>query len=91
MDLLIKGLKMPNSCEACACELGSYIPMCPDDPTLDKYLDDERLGRHPSCPLIEIVRCKDCLYFYDETNMCGLFGSWTNADGFCHKAEKKEK
>lgn len=46
--------------------------------------------RPEGCPLVKIVRCKDCLYFYDETNMCELFGSWTDADGFCHKAEKKE-
>lgn len=54
MDLLIKGMEMPSSCQECVYVLGYNVPMCPDDAILENYLDDERLGRHPSCPLVEV-------------------------------------
>ena len=54
MDLLIKNMEMPSSCQECIYVLGYNVPMCPDDATLENYLEDERLGRHPSCPLVAL-------------------------------------
>ena len=56
-DILIKGMEMPRSCQECFWDLGyDSIPNCPDIETsnLNVYLGDDRKGRHPDCPLVEI-------------------------------------
>lgn len=35
---------------------------------------------------VPVLHCKDCENFNKETDICTLWGSWTNEDGFCHKA-----
>lgn len=39
----------------------------------------------------ELIRCKDCKWYYGD--YCGGFGdgSFTPEDGFCHNAEGKEE
>ena len=39
----------------------------------------------------ELIRCKDCKWYYGD--YCGGFGdgSFTPEDGFCHNAERKEE
>ena len=56
-DVLINGMKMPKSCQECFWVLGyDSIPNCPDIETsnLNDYLEDDRKGRHPNCPLVEV-------------------------------------
>jgi len=39
----------------------------------------------------ELLRCKDCKWYYGD--YCGGFGdgAFTPEDGFCHNAERKDK
>lgn len=45
--------------------------------------------------LVEVVRCKDCRFFEDEDEYgncyCSEWGNVTNANGYCHDSERKEK
>lgn len=45
--------------------------------------------------LVEVVRCKECRFFEDEDEYgncyCSEWGNVTNANGYCHDAERKEK
>lgn len=52
-DILIKGMETPKSCQECIYVLGYNVPLCPTD-AIEGYLEDERKGRHPSCPLVEV-------------------------------------
>ena len=39
----------------------------------------------------ELIMCKHCDYFLPECNICTAWGSGTEPEGWCYKAEKKEK
>ena len=81
MDILIKGMEMPKNCHDCKngwCNLWEQ----------NKNMTT---GRHPHCPLIPVTHCKDCDNFNKETDICTLWGSWTNEDGFCHKTVVLER
>ena len=73
MDLLIKNMEMPKSCQECRYVLGYNVPMCPDDASLENYLEDERLGRHPCCPLVALPPHGRLIY---ATEMLEDFKSW---------------
>ena len=57
------------------------------------YLIDE-MKKVPTVDAVEVVRCKDCRFFEDEDEYgncyCGEWGNITNANGYCHDAERKE-
>ena len=63
---------------------------------LDFYIEDEQVGddKENTCPLIEIVRCKDCKYRDAEDGFCEGRG-WPMQlvpdDGFCDKGERSEE
>ena len=95
-DILITDMEMPKSCYS---EVYSENGFCPF------HCFDYHGGSHctmsackclktrrpKDCPLIPIVHCKDCENFNKETDICTLWGSWTNEDGFCHKAVVLER
>lgn len=64
-----------------------------------KYTDDKnievQLEDVTDHDFVEVVRCKDCRYFYnDPTEMCcinhrGVFK--TDENGYCHHAERKKQ
>lgn len=38
----------------------------------------------------EIVCCRNCSKYDEETKMCALWGSWSEDDGYCFRFEKQE-
>jgi len=90
MDILIKNMEMPSCCEECWMTYEGDSENCPVvNESVVKYMVEET--RHPHCPLIPVVHCKECENFNKETDICTLWGSWTNEDGFCHKAVVLER
>lgn len=59
----------------------------PKNCVLEEHLSDGSIVKHE---VVEIVHCRDCDSFIEETNTCTSFGSWTQADGYCHKAERRK-
>ena len=45
-------------------------------------------GRHPDCPLVEIVLCKDCKHRIGCK--CTLLNLLVDDSGFCADAERRE-
>ena len=52
--------------------------------------------------MVEVVRCRDCIYYRTNvyisanrhditTDWCGINGTTTQADGYCHKGERNAK
>ena len=41
--------------------------------------------------VVQVIRCKDCKWYYGD--YCGGFGdgAFTSEDGFCHNAERREE
>lgn len=64
---------------------------CPDG-GCDMY---RRLKRLPAADAVDVVRCKDCRYFYNNPDeMCCINHRGvvkTDENGYCHHAERKEK
>ena len=48
----------------------------------------------PTVDAVEVVRCKDCRFFEDEDYYgncyCEEWSNITNANGYCHDAERRE-
>ena len=54
------------------------------------------LKSRPAADVVEVVRCKDCIYFdkdYDEdtADWCHAWSETTREDGYCHNAERGEQ
>ena len=53
----------------------------------------ERINNAPTVDAVEVVRCKDCRFFEDEDYYgncyCEEWGNITNANGYCHDAERR--
>lgn len=57
-----------------------------------QYADD-RLDEIPAADVVEVVRCRDCRYFYNGFMKCctNHFGVvLTDENGFCHHAKRRE-
>jgi hypothetical protein len=95
--IAVKGMEMPKSCALCE----RFEGAC-------KYTDfgDYQTKRNPSCPLVEIVTCKDCRYWHDDgitticlqsshpSALCYTFdksiGHGFPKDHFCADGERRE-
>ena len=81
---------MPKDCFTCFC-YETEFNVCS---LTGKRLDDIRI-RQDDCPLIEIVRCKDCKHYDTESRTfpccTDIFGAvrYMEADGFCSKGERR--
>lgn len=57
--------------------------------TFDTIIDVQ-----PTVDAVEVVRCKDCQYYYEQPRgfspICELTRSRTEKEGFCAWAERKE-
>ena len=101
--IAIPNMDMPKSCVECHwyyecydehCTLGKFL--------LRKYTTDAseepytlNIQRHPNCPLIEIVRCKDCKWWNEDHKIGGeglcennIFG-WSRPTDFCSYGERR--
>lgn len=93
MSILIKDYEMPKSCSKCF-----MFNWC----WLDKWMEEHDAkyyyeNRRKDCPLVEIVRCKDCKWYISGSNECE---EWTECgrlcialpsdDWFCRSGERRE-
>lgn len=105
MTVLIKDMPLPFFCVTC--------PMFEADRegeggfcnVLEKYMNwsEVPIGRRKDCPMVEMIKCRDCVYAVisaemehtdgDVTNyyMCEYWHRPTDEWGCCHKAEKGER
>ena len=65
----------------------------PDD-WVEQIVD--RLRNDPDAEWVEIIRCKDCIYFTPEKsgehwNICRFYDAPKTADGYCNDAERKDE
>lgn len=70
--IAIKGMEMPKDC--IGCRIGDSVLNCPCKGST--LLFDYQDRRHPDCPLVEIVTCKDCKHWQkikDYHGRCKLF------------------
>ena len=101
MNVLIKGVKMPRCCEVCPCNDDNWRCGALGGTFEDLELYD--LEHKPSCcPLVEVVRCKECKFWNkDENVLRGICDEWsdfedgisryTGSDDYCSYGERKEK
>lgn len=75
-----------------------------DELKLDlKWLEDDTpvyhdvmstIDERPTVDAVEVVRCRDCRFFEDEDYYgncyCEEWGNITNANGYCHDAERRK-
>lgn len=90
MSVLIKGMKMPKTCTMCW-----FSPICPvwvKEVSRHKGYDN----RLPNCPLVEVVRCKDCRW---GREVCGNIECFVDSnvppeyhgyEWFCPNGERRE-
>lgn len=46
------------------------------------------IAKFPTVDAVEVVRCKDCKHWHEETGWCAEHSSFIDADGaFCHPWE----
>ena len=88
-------IDMPINCATCpftrAINTYSFDSMC----VLTKKKANEIRHREEWCPLREVVRCKDCKYWHNNTEFCDLWSvpnvaQHTYANGYCFRAERRE-
>ena len=87
MSVIIKGMQMPTSCTMCWLNTlcGVWNIETVKHKGFNKRLD--------ACPLTELIRCKDCKWYYRGGATC-MFWDGANGmcgDDFCGKAERKEE
>ena len=79
---------MPKNCVEChnlglQCALGCQLI----------YSGCANCGKHPDCPLVEIITCKECKYARqseDNDRYCYLSGKYHDPDYFCASGKRKE-
>lgn len=61
------------------------------DDAYDKGWDDCQLyiGTLPPIDAVQVVRCKDCKYYKENTLVCGRYG--LEDDDYCSWAERKDE
>ena len=96
--LLIKNMEMPKSCRKCPSKA-----TFPNTGLKNGVCNDLHLPfrRHPYCPLIEVVTCKDCINWNKdlspqtptakEHHFCSIMGCCTPDNFYCAANKKKEK
>lgn len=71
MSVLIRGMKMPESCIRCRLRGGSYGTFCK---ALNEYIDDtsgvSRDKRMDNCPLVEIPDMQTTVNQYGSNCVC---------------------
>ena len=86
--ILIKGMEMPFICLACDFHkcAGGVGDFC----SLTKKRQFRFKNRPEDCPLVSVVRCKDCRFWESEHSYCPDMMRRTEASGFCAWGERKD-
>lgn len=82
--IAIPNMEKPQSCGECLSECINIVVDCVPN-------DEEEAKKN--CPLIEIVQCKDCKHWNEETHGCNRNPSveaWWESD-FCSYGELRER
>ena len=64
--------------------------------TADEIVEYQRIEKLPVADVVEVVRCRDCIYFIAHTKDCGLY-AWGGSNGleypepddFCSRGERR--
>ena len=92
--IAIKGMEMPERCAKCK--------FCINERTNDygsfgecsllkrKKVNCLAWSRDDSCPLVEIVTCKDCKKMDTRYSYCGVIGNITDKDFYCASAKRRD-
>lgn len=89
--IAIKGMDIPKGC--IGCKIGDSVLNCPCKGST--LIFDYQDKRHPDCPLVEIVTCKDCKHRDPEDKFCdcGHMIKWSSPredNWYCADAERIE-
>jgi hypothetical protein len=90
--IAIKGMEMPTSCKECMLNNvdSPWFGLCR---TTGNNVIEYKDSRHPDCPLVEIITCKECKYARqseDNDRYCYLSGKYHDIDYFCADAERRK-
>ena len=99
MSVIVKDMKMPESCaECCFLSYDDYATGHEYECTaLSEFMDEDELpeGRRDDCPLVELIRCKDCAHYDISENgvngICRKLIAPFDSYEWCSRAEPKEK
>jgi hypothetical protein len=77
--IAIKGMEMPTSCKECMLNNvdSPWFGLCR---TTGNNVIEYKDSRHPDCPLVEIVTCKDCKHWKDSD---GVYRRGIGAENKC--------
>lgn len=96
MSILIDGMDMPKYCIYCPLFDGENEAECKANAKANPK-EGYCFERRSDCPLVEIVKCKDCKYHFTHkcngivTEICDIGNSCGDADhDFCSYGERKE-
>ena len=83
----IKGMEMPTSCKECMLNNvdSPWFGLCR---TTGNNVIEYKDSRHPDCPLVEIITCKDCKH--DDEGTCYIDGFAVCDDFYCASARREE-
>jgi hypothetical protein len=86
----IKNMEIPKNCSKCP-----FSATFPNTGLKNGVCNDLHLPfkRHPYCPLVEIVTCKNCKYWHDDgivTTCDRNIGNGFPQDHYCADAERRE-
>ena len=95
MGVYIPNMEMPKTCFSCSFNDGLFCSLIDDDS--DALLSDKPVGeistrRLDACPLIDIVRCGECIYRHEHEwyNTCDKhIGHGFVDDYFCKDGERR--
>lgn len=102
MSVIVKGMKVPEYCSQCKFfrnrNGNCWCKALESGMRFEEILN----GRREDCPLVELIRCKDCKYMYTECGMrlCEKLDSLfynsedqesIDADFYCKWAERRKR
>lgn len=95
MTKLIIDAEMPKSCWTCEIGPSDQVLSCPfyNLSGEEQHKEEYKTGRHPDCPIGELVMCGACKRAYQFSKgcvYCDRFRSLISEDGFCDRGERKE-
>jgi len=95
MSVIVNDMRLPDCCGSCKLsnpeDEGLYCT--PLEKLMWFWLDEVPDGRLPKCPLVELIRCKDCKHskpIDSEWLECQHDKRVMKPSGFCSWAEPKE-
>ena len=88
MMIAIPNMSKPKDCKECQWHLDFYIE---DEQVGGLCTITEKDDKENTCPLIEIVECKDCKWFINEgsVTICDTHETYIEPTDFCSYGERR--